>query len=94
LWYASRSLFFLENELTQIEFNTDKRFVEHFNSLKDILVEAKSYLQDAFENTATEYLLKSNNKENLGTYFCDFLGQDDKDLFGRPEKNKDDCLFR
>ena len=94
LWYASRSLFFLENELTHIGFNTDEQFVKHFNSLKDILVEVKSYLQDAFENTVTEYLLKSYSRENFGTYFCDFLGQDDKDIFGRPEKNKDDCLFR
>ena len=64
LWYASRSLFFLENELTQIEFNTDEQFLKHFNSLKDLLIEVKSYLQDAFENTVTDFLLKLNDQEN------------------------------
>lgn len=54
--------------------SNDESFIEHFNSVKDILAEAKSYLQDAFENTVTDYLLREANYDKSGTYFCDFLG--------------------
>ena len=44
-------------------------------SIYDILAEAKFYLKDAFEDTVTNYLLKSYIKDHIsGTYFCDFLG--------------------
>jgi hypothetical protein len=49
-------------------------------------------LQDAFETTVTDYLLRSLIWTDTA-YICDFLGQDDKDIFGRPEKNSDDCIF-
>ena len=37
--------------------DSNKEFVERFESLQSILFEAKSYLQDAFENGATQDLV-------------------------------------
>lgn len=56
--------------------------------------EAKFYLEDAYQKTATDYLFNVYNIDKTGTYFCDFLGENDTNVFGKPEKNTDDCLFR
>ena len=65
MWYASRTLFLIENEYQNyLHMRTknenvvsDKDFVERFESLQSILFEAKSYLQEAFENGATQDLV-------------------------------------
>merc|ERR1712127_331127 len=59
-------------------------------------MEAKGYLQKAFEETATIDLLKRAKKSDGDlqlTYFTDFLGQDDKGVLGESRPNNDDALF-
>merc|ERR550539_112211 len=106
LWYASRTLFLIDNEyerytnfkqtpLSELSEET-QGFVQRFESLEDILMEAKGYLQKAFEETATIDLLKRAKKSDGDlqlTYFTDFLGQDDKGVLGESRPNNDDALF-
>lgn len=90
LWYASRSLFLIDNELKK---QTAPGFLLNNGSsaanLKDILAEARVYLKNAFENDVTEFLLRSavNSTDQSMTYFRDFLGLNDTDLFGKPVIN-------
>lgn len=47
-------------------------------------------MSDAFENSATQFLLSSAIRQS---FFCDFIGLNDTDTFGRHEPSNDDCLF-
>ncbi|CAF0912293.1 unnamed protein product [Brachionus calyciflorus] len=87
LWYASRTLFLIESEAKKMSFlNND--------NLESVLLEAKSYLQDAFETKATEFLLNWQIKDGVDkTHFRDFIGLNDTNLFGKPESKNDDAIF-
>jgi hypothetical protein len=96
MWYASRILFLIENEFQNLLSSKRTRvvvdYLENLDDLKDILSEAKFYLQNAFENEATSFFLKSAirvEKSNV-TYFRDFLGLNDTSLTGKPESNDDE----
>ena len=100
LWYASRTLFLLENEFQRFDsmkksFGLEDDFVKRFQLLEDIFAEAKGYLKEAFEKSATEFLISSaiKDKDPAGSYFCDFLGMNDTNIFGKQEPSNDDCLF-
>ena len=99
LWYASRTLFLLENEFQKFEKSNEIKQIKdsnRFNSLKDVLEEAKFYLKDAFEGVVSDLLIKSVNREesiNDEAYFCDFLGLNDTNILGKPTSTKCDCLF-
>lgn len=43
----------------------------------------------------TEFLYENQIKSDLEDefYFCDFIGRDDRNAFGRREPSNDDCLF-
>lgn len=98
LWYASRSLFLIESELKK--FNQQKQsdsleeYFTNFQKLEKILSESKKYLQNAFENAVTRFLIDSriNNRENE-TFFRDFIGLNDTNIFGRQEPQNDDAIF-
>ena len=69
---------------------------QRFNSLKDVLEEAKSYLQDAFQVVVSDLLIKSVIREESiddEAYFCDFIGLNDTNILGKPTSTKCDCLF-
>jgi hypothetical protein len=85
LWYTSRTLFLLENELDNV---SDLK-------LKGIFQEAKDYLSTAFEGAATDFLLKNVNYDEAskGTYFDDFLGLNDTNIFGKPTPSGEDRIF-
>ena len=84
LWYTSRTLFFLENELDNV---VDVK-------LKAIFLEAKGYLQVAFEGAATDFLFKTVKYEDeKETYFDDFLGLNDTDVFGKQKPSGEDRIF-
>lgn len=55
--------------------------------------EAYSYLKEAFETTVTDFLLANQKRGDQDAYFCDFLGADDTNIFGKKEPSNDDCLF-
>jgi hypothetical protein len=103
MWYASRTLFLIENEYQRYLYiikndnvESNKDFVERFKSLQSILFEAKSYLEDAFENAATQDLLKWSipvDSTRTQVYFRDFLGLNDTSLFNKPEQNNEDSIF-
>jgi hypothetical protein len=102
MWYASRTLFLINNEYERFLYlmkngeNSDLEFLENFSSLKNILLEAKSYLEEAFENVATKYLFEWGiplDSAHSVVYFRDFLGLNDTSLFGKHESNDDDALF-
>lgn len=98
LWYTSRTLFLLENEFQEFNKLDSKKDTKHqnnFASLKEIFAIAKSYLKETFENSVTEFLFQKQIKSesNNEVYFCDFLGQGDKNILGKPEASNDDCLF-
>jgi hypothetical protein len=93
MWYASRSLFLIENEFQYFNAQIEPpEYMENLKDLKDILTEARSYLKDAFENEATRFLLSSAIKdEKTGfTYFRDFIGLNDTDVFGKPKENDEE----
>lgn len=96
MWYASRSLFLINNELRKLasptEYQIEQAFLDNLGALKDILIEARGYLQDAFENDVTAYLFANavNGSTQSSTYFRDFLGLNDTDLFGKPVHNNDE----
>ena len=98
LWYASRTLFLIENEIGKYFYftkigKTDEYFTS-LESVRDILLEAKAYLQDAFENKATQYLLKWKiNDGQEKTHFRDFIGLNDTNIFGKPDPKNEDALF-
>jgi hypothetical protein len=85
LWYTSRTLFLIENELDNV---SDLK-------LKGIFQEAKDYLSTAFEGAATDFLLKNVNYDEAskGTYFDDFLGLNDTNIFGKPTPSGEDRIF-
>ncbi len=102
LWYTSRTLFLLENEfqsfeqLAKLNKPEDRRYLEHFSSMYHIFDQARSYLNGTFQGAVTDFLVDNQIKSESSddeVYFCDFLGRDDKDAFGRKEPSKDDCLF-
>lgn len=98
LWYASRSLFLIENEIEKFIYLTkngrSEVYFDTFSGISEILLEAKSFLQDAFETKATEYLLKWQIQDGPGkTHFRDFLGLNDTNIFGKPEPKNEDALF-
>lgn len=102
MWYASRTLFLIENEyqnyMNLLNSNNKEHvaFVKRFRALKPILEEALSYLQPAFEIFATVDLFKwtrIDEKDKTKTYFCDFLGLNDTTLFGKHVETNDDCIF-
>ena len=84
LWYTSRTLFLLENELDNVlDVN-----------LKKIFQEAKDYLTRAFEGTATDFLFKNVNYESSKeTFFDDFLGLNDTNVFGKQTPSGEDRIF-
>lgn len=101
LWYTSRTLFLLDTEfekydqMTKLNDPKNKEYLKHFRALEDIFNEARSYLNETFQNTVTQYLLanrKDGETENE-TYFCDFLGADDTNILGQKKPSNDDCLF-
>lgn len=97
MWYASRTLFLIENESQNLYRSSKVKYANNLRSLNDILKEAKSYLKDAFENEATGFLLRSAVRDgNTKTYFRDFLGLNDTSLSGKPESNDDEyeILFK
>jgi hypothetical protein len=108
LWYASRTLFLLEcenqkymylmkqNNLINNAENAEKiAYIKRFRALKPVFDEARLFLQDAFETSATDDLMqwKRNDGNPNEMYFCDFLGMNDTDMFGHPTQTKDDCVF-
>jgi hypothetical protein len=102
LWYASRTLFLIENEMANYEHlranapSENAMFLRLMDALRDILMEAKGYLQDAFENEATHFfehsVVYTDSSRSKG-YFRDFLGLNDTSIFGKPESSDDDALF-
>jgi hypothetical protein len=103
MWYASRTLFLIENEyqrysciIKNVNVESNKDFVELFESLQPILFEAKSYLEEAFENAVTEDLIKWSipvDSTRTQIYYRDFLGLNDTSFFNEPEKNNEDSIF-
>ena len=102
MWYASRTLFLIENEYQKFMYNVengikdDVAYLNRFKALQDVLFEAKSYLEDAFENSATQFLFKWSipvGNQNNQVYFRDFLGLNDTNLFDKPDPKDDDALF-
>lgn len=63
--------------------------------MKEIFIEAKSYLNETFEHVVTDFLLENQikTKSEDEVYFCDFIGQDDTNILGHKEPTDDDCLF-
>lgn len=101
MWYASRTLFLIENEYQKFshmaahkdEHYDEAKFV-HLSSLRDILTEAKFYLEDTFKTTVTKFLLREAVKASANqTYFRDFLGMNDTSIFGKPVSHDEDALF-
>ena len=102
MWYASRTLFLIENEYQkyihckQQNSASNNEFIIRFESLQAILFEAKFYLQEAFENAATQDLLKwsiPTDSSRSQIYFRDFLGLNDTSVFNKPEQNNEDSIF-
>ena len=98
LWYASRCLFLIESELKkfQLQKNTDtiEEYFINFDKLEKILSESKKYLQNAFENAVTKFLIDSSIKTKQNeTFFRDFIGLNDTNIFGRQESQNDDAIF-
>ena len=84
LWFTSRTLFLLENELDNV---VDAK-------LKEILKEAKGYLTTTFENTVTQFLFKNARYENGNqAYYDDFLGLNDTNVFGKQSPTGEDRIF-
>lgn len=78
MWYASRTLFLIENQLQ----NNQQQLI---GDLQRILAEAKGYLQVAFENRVSNLLLATAIKDSVDTaYFVDFLGLNDTNVFDKP----------
>lgn len=100
LWYASRSLFLIENELQKLNSPlvtdpNEQGFLNNLRALKDILTEAKDYLKEAFENDVTGFLVRTAvNATSESTYFRDFLGLNDTDIFGKPVTNDVEYVFK
>lgn len=86
LWYTSRTLFLIDNELQFLHWGQgDQAHKSNLKRLEDILSEARGYLKEAFENDVTEYLIRNVvNATAQATYFRDFLGLNDTDFFGKP----------
>lgn len=84
-WYSSRTLFLIETELRNGQVN---------HRLKPLINEVKSYLKESLEINVSKYFLESYKTDSVGTYFCDFLGRSDTDMFGKYKEYSDDCLFR
>jgi hypothetical protein len=100
LWYASRTLFLLTNQYNKYDDMiarndlSDKEFVQRLASMQSVFLQAKSYLEDAFKTTATEYLFAKKLTPQPGhTYFRDFIGLNDTTVFGKPVSNDEDALF-
>jgi hypothetical protein len=97
LWYSSRTLFLINNEYLKLEQTpaaVDEHYRSHLAALKDVFAEAKSYLEEAFKTTATAFLFEKKLTPTPGhTYFRDFLGLNDTNVFGKPEANDEDALF-
>lgn len=77
MWYASRSLFLIENEFKKVSYMSQngqyEDYFKSFSQLEDILIEAKSYLEDAFQNEGTSNLLKWAVRESSSrVHFRDF----------------------
>lgn len=80
----------IENELQKLYAPSEAEpwLVENLNRLQDVLKEAKSYLQDAFENDVTSFLMHTAVNDSDGsTRFRDFLGLNDTNAFGKPVSN-------
>ena len=91
LWYSSRSLFLIENELQKLDPANgvdDEPFLKNLKRLEDVLSEARDYLKSVFEKDVTDFLLNAAVNESSGsTYFRDFLGLNDTNVFGHPVIN-------
>lgn len=84
LWYSSRTLFLLQNEIDYIK----------NPQLRSILSEAKAYLQDAFENAATQrFFNEAKVDKNKHIYFEDFLGVNDTNILGQAKPTGEDRIF-
>jgi hypothetical protein len=88
LWYASRTLFLLTNELLP----SQNRYAD---PLKSILAEAQAYLQDTFENYVTAELKQKAKYggDQSELYYDDFLGLNDTNLFGKQTPSGEDRIF-
>lgn len=98
LWYASRTLFLIESELNKFKFvnHTGKNedYMINFDKLEKLLNEVKKYLEDAFENWVTNYLINSSIDDGKNTtFFRDFIGLNDTNIFGKQQPKNDDALF-
>ncbi|RNA27111.1 transmembrane [Brachionus plicatilis] len=98
LWYASRTLFLIESELKKFYyFNKIGKYEEYFldfEKLENILIEAKHFLQDTFETAVTRFLVNSSIQDGRNkTFFRDFIGLNDTNIFGKQESKNDDSLF-
>ena len=86
LWYASRSLFLIENE--------QRRRANGSEQIAPAVLAVKAYFEEAFEVHATAFLFakRVTDAATGRFYFRDFLGLNDS-VFGQPEQNEDDALF-
>jgi hypothetical protein len=103
LWYSSRTLFLLNSQFAKYDYLKscdeeelikNSEFMVNFKKLEPIYNQVKETLEDAFENTVTNDLNKWKRvDEKKQFYYCDFLGLNDTNIFGKPDPHEDDCLF-
>jgi hypothetical protein len=88
LWYASRILFLLTNELAQTQNPIDE-------PLRSIMTEAYDYLHDTFEDYVTNGLIgkAKHDHDHSESYFDDFLGLNDTNEFGEVVPTGEDRIF-
>jgi len=78
-WFTSRTLRILNERQDKLPFS--------------ILEDIREKLDDALKNYATNQILNLAKKQADFTFFDDFLGNNDKDLIGKPKNNADDRIF-
>ncbi|XP_019646980.1 PREDICTED: uncharacterized protein LOC109487423 [Branchiostoma belcheri] len=82
LWYSSRTLFLLQS-------NQDR--LQHY---PDCVRDVQQILTTTFRDHVTPRLLNSAQTDGgQGSFFDDFLGDGDTDIFGRPKIHGEDRIF-
>ncbi|XP_019646956.1 PREDICTED: uncharacterized protein LOC109487404 [Branchiostoma belcheri] len=82
LWYSSRTLFLLQS-------NQDR--LQHY---PDCVRDVQQILTTTFRDHVTPKLLaRAQTDRGQETFFDDFLGDGDKDIFGRPKIHGEDRIF-
>ncbi|XP_078676657.1 uncharacterized protein LOC144913686 [Branchiostoma floridae x Branchiostoma belcheri] len=82
LWYSSRTLFLLQS-------NQDR--LQHY---PDCVRDVQQILTATFRDHVTPKLLaRAQTDHGQETFFDDFLGDGDKDIFGRPKIHGEDRIF-